>query len=205
MMKTVMQKSVNKKSIQGLSLIEILVTVVVLSIGLLGIAGMQAQGVKYSHDSYARSQANMLANELLERMHANPDGVENGDYKDATNNAALNCSAAANDPGHPANAAPDCLGAGAGDVCTVTELAQLDYFRIRCGQFMGGAVNGFLGGVEHLLPNGSIEIDCSDADPADGIACTDDTARTVTITWQDPDNKGDPNQTLQVQMNARLL
>jgi len=201
-----MHEITTNKYAKGLSLIEILVTVVVLSIGLLGIAGMQAQGVSYSHDSYARSQANMLANELLERMHANPDGVENGDYKDATNNAALNCSAAANDPGHPANAAPDCLGAGAGDVCTVTELAQLDYFRIRCGQFVGGAVNDFLGGAEHLLPNGSIEIDCVDANAGDGIACTDDDTRTVTITWQDPDQKGSPiPRTLQVQMNARLL
>jgi len=200
-----MQKQVTNKYAQGLSLIEILVTVVVLSIGLLGIAGMQAQGVKYSHDSYARSQANLLANEFIERMHANPDGVANGDYKDATTNAALNCNLAANDPGHPSNAAPDCLGAGAGDVCTVTELAQLDYFRTRCGQYLGGTVNSFVGGVEHLLPNGSIDIDCTDADAGDGIACTDDDTRTVTITWQDPDEKGDATQTLQVQMNARLL
>ena len=193
-------QTLNKKLMSGLSLIEILVTVVVLSIGLLGIAGMQAFGMRYSHDSYARSQATMLANELIERMHANPDAVTNGDYKDAEGNAALNCTAVTNDPAHTTNAAPDCAGA---DVCTVTQLAQLDFFRARCGQFLTGP-GALVGGVENLLPGGAITITCADADPGDGIACTGDNTRTVTVTWQDPDLKGTA-ATLQVQVNARIL
>jgi len=125
----IQQTSYKKRQyMSGLSLLEILVTVVVLSIGLLGIAGMQAFGMRYSHDSYARSQATILANELIERMHANPDGVEAGAYWDAINNVALNCSAVTNDPAHSSNSDPDCMGAS---TCDVNELAQLDIFRIR--------------------------------------------------------------------------
>jgi len=192
-MKLVMQKQTTKKYSKGLSLIEILVTVVVLSIGLLGIAGMQAQGVKYSNDSYARSQATMMANELIERMHANPDGVANADYVTAIGNAALDCSAITNEP------APNCTGANS---CDVTQLAALDVFRIRCGQPLAGA---FVGGVEHQLPLGGIDITCVDADTSDANLCTDDNARTVTVTWQNPDEKGDVTETLQVQVNARFL
>ena len=193
--------SMKKQFMSGLSLIEILVTVVVLSIGLLGIAGMQAFGVRYSHDSYTRSQATMLANELIERMHANPDGVLNGDYEDADNNVALNCAAVTNDPAHAANVAPACAGA---DVCTVTELAQLDVFRIKCGQFLVGP-GTLIGGVANTLPNGNLSITCTDSDAGDGIACTGDNSRTVTVTWQDPNQKGNIAATLQVQMNARFL
>jgi len=192
-MKTIMHNTTISKNEKGLSLIEILVTVVVLSIGLLGIAGMQAQGVKYSNDSYARSQATMLANELIERMHANPDGVENADYVTAIGNAALNCSAITNEP------TPNCIGANS---CDVTQLAALDVFRIRCGQPLAGA---FVGGVEQQLPLGGIDITCVDADTSDADPCTDDNARMVTITWQDPDQKENAAATLQVQVNARFL
>lgn len=198
------QQITNKqhKRMSGLSLIEILVTVVVLSIGLLGIAGMQAFGMRYSHDSYARSQATMLANELIERMHANPDGVSNGDYKDAIDNVALNCSAVTNDPAHISNAAPDCAGAS---VCTVTELAQVDVFRSRCGQFLAGPA-ALVGGVENLLPGGAIAITCTDANGATPPACQGDNTRVITVTWQDPDQKGVVAAApLQVQINARFL
>ncbi len=186
----------------GLSLIEILVTVLVLSIGLLGIAGMQAFGMRYNHDSYARSQATTIANELIERMHANPDAVSNGDYEDADTalNGGANCTNLG-DPSNPANPAPACTRT---NVCTVTELAQVDVFRMVCGQFLAGP-NTLIGGVTNLLPNGRLAITCTDADAGDGIACTGDNTRIITISWQDPDDKGNVNSTLQVQINARFL
>ena len=198
------QQITNKryKRMSGLSLIEILVTVVVLSIGLLGIAGMQAFGMRYSHDSYARSQATMLANELIERMHANPDGVNNGDYKAATD--ALDCSSVNNDPAHPMNAAPSCAGSTAGEFCNVTQLAALDSFRIGCGQYLA-TPNALVGGIANLLPNGQIAITCTDTSPGVAPECEGDNSRTVTVTWQDPDDKGNVGATLQVEVNARFL
>lgn len=55
----------------GATLIEVLIAVVVLSIGLLGLAGLQATSVKSNHSAYQRSQATLLAYDLADRMRAN--------------------------------------------------------------------------------------------------------------------------------------
>ncbi|MCP5158556.1 MAG: type IV pilus modification protein PilV [Gammaproteobacteria bacterium] len=54
----------------GFTLIEILVTVVVLAIGLLGLAGLQAISLRYNSTAYQRSQATILAYDIVERMRA---------------------------------------------------------------------------------------------------------------------------------------
>ena len=56
----------------GVTLIEILVTVLILSIGLLGLAALQSTSIKLSYDSYLRSQAEFLAYDLIDRARANP-------------------------------------------------------------------------------------------------------------------------------------
>lgn len=55
----------------GLSLIEVLVALVLLSIGLLGLAGLQASGMRVGQSSMQRSQAAQLAHDMVERMRAN--------------------------------------------------------------------------------------------------------------------------------------
>ena len=55
----------------GDSLIEILVAITLLSIGLLGVAGMIANGLKNGNTAYYRSQATYLAHDILDRMRAN--------------------------------------------------------------------------------------------------------------------------------------
>ena len=61
----------------GFSLIEVLVTMVVLSIGLLGVAGMQASGLRNNHAVYTKTQATNLAMDMAERIRANPKGRAN--------------------------------------------------------------------------------------------------------------------------------
>ena len=56
---------------RGFSLMEVLVAVLVLAIGLLGLAALQARGVKFNHDAYARSQATYLAYDIIDLMRAN--------------------------------------------------------------------------------------------------------------------------------------
>jgi len=58
---------------QGASLIEVLVAIVVLSIGLLGIAGLQAATTKYKINTWSRSSATQLVSDLSERIRINPD------------------------------------------------------------------------------------------------------------------------------------
>jgi len=59
----------------GVTLIEVLVTVVIMAIGLLGLAAMQNTSVKLSYDSYLRTQASLLAYDMMDRIRANPTEI----------------------------------------------------------------------------------------------------------------------------------
>lgn len=54
-----------------MTLIEVLVTLVIISVGLLGVAALQLTTVRNNLDAYTRSQAAMLASDMLDRMRAN--------------------------------------------------------------------------------------------------------------------------------------
>jgi type IV pilus assembly protein PilV len=56
---------------RGLSLLEVLVAIVILSIGLLGMAGLQAASLRASQGSHYRAQAAQYADDMAERMRAN--------------------------------------------------------------------------------------------------------------------------------------
>lgn len=56
---------------RGVSLVEVLVSVVVLSIGLLGLAGLQASGIRVSQSSIHRGQAAQIAYDIVDRIRAN--------------------------------------------------------------------------------------------------------------------------------------
>ncbi|WP_439115655.1 type IV pilus modification protein PilV [Hydrogenophaga sp.] len=56
---------------EGASLIEVLVAVVLLSFGIVGLAGLQFNGTKFNHSAYLRSQATSLAYDLVDRARAN--------------------------------------------------------------------------------------------------------------------------------------
>lgn len=56
---------------RGATMIEVLVAVVVLAIGLLGMALLQMTSVQSNHSAYYRSQATVLASDLADRMRAN--------------------------------------------------------------------------------------------------------------------------------------
>ena len=68
----------------GMTLIEVLVTMVIISVGLLGVAALQLTSLKNNQESYVRSQAAMLSADLLDRMRANQSGFQAGDYDAAT-------------------------------------------------------------------------------------------------------------------------
>jgi len=60
----------------GTSLIEILVTLVILSIGLLGIAALQAKTQVGSVESYQRAQAIILLGDMAARLAGNPNAAD---------------------------------------------------------------------------------------------------------------------------------
>ncbi|WP_295467940.1 type IV pilus modification protein PilV [uncultured Pseudomonas sp.] len=55
----------------GATLIEVLVAMLILAIGLLGLAGLQTISVQSNQGAYFRSQATILANDIVDRMRAN--------------------------------------------------------------------------------------------------------------------------------------
>jgi len=65
---------------RGFTLLEILVAIVVLSIGLLGLAGLQAVSLNNNQIAYYRSIATQQAYDMADRMRANQVGVRNGNY-----------------------------------------------------------------------------------------------------------------------------
>jgi len=68
---------------RGATLIEALVALLVLSIGLLGVAALQVQALRSNHGAHLRSQATVLAADILDRMRANRTQALGGAYNTA--------------------------------------------------------------------------------------------------------------------------
>lgn len=56
---------------RGFSLLEVIITMAILAVGLLGLAGLQARAINAETESFSRAQAMMLANAMADRMNAN--------------------------------------------------------------------------------------------------------------------------------------
>jgi type IV pilus assembly protein PilV len=73
---------------QGVTLIEVLMAMVVCSVGLIGVAGLLVLSARSNHAAYLRTQVSFLAQGMVDRMQANPigvwDGVYNGTYPNGT-------------------------------------------------------------------------------------------------------------------------
>ena len=59
------------KSIAGFSMIEVLITIVILMFGLLALAGLQGRAMTAQMESYQRSQALILLKDMVDRISAN--------------------------------------------------------------------------------------------------------------------------------------
>ena len=64
----------------GFSLLEVLVAMIILSIGLLGLAALQAFSIKANQSANYRTQATALAYDLIDRMRANRNELIAGNY-----------------------------------------------------------------------------------------------------------------------------
>ena len=161
----------------GFTLVEVLITIVVVSIGLLGVAGLQISGLRANMGSEARSKATILANDIVERMRANPLGVAANQYANI-NSASFNC---ATPP------APFCSNNGGnvsvvtGNVgCTPANMAAFDAWVWTCGMPVAtGLPTGVVqrGGITNQLLNGTASVTCNDA------TCVPGSAHTITVNW----------------------
>lgn len=65
----------NKSNQSGFSLIEVLVALIVLAVGLLGMASLTVHSLQSNQGAYMRSQASVLAYDIAERMRFNYEGA----------------------------------------------------------------------------------------------------------------------------------
>lgn len=81
------------RSHRGFTMIELLIAVVVLSIGLLGLAALQAQALRNNQSSYHRTQATILAYDMIDRARANRQGLDAGNYHLPAATGVTGCTA----------------------------------------------------------------------------------------------------------------
>ena len=91
------QLPVSNRSQQGISLIEVLITVLVLSVGLLGLAGLQLTSLRNNQSAMERSVGVVQSYSIIEAIRADPDSAKTGRF-----NIALDADPSGNT--FPANA-----------------------------------------------------------------------------------------------------
>lgn len=64
----------------GFTLLEVMIALVIFSIGLLGLAGLQAGGLRSNYTAELRTIAMIQAQDMAERILANPQGVDANAY-----------------------------------------------------------------------------------------------------------------------------
>lgn len=75
-----MSRHSTEKFQHGATLVEVLVSVVVTSVGLLGLAGLMATTAKVNQAAYQRTQVGLAVQALVESMHVNPAAIALGRY-----------------------------------------------------------------------------------------------------------------------------
>lgn len=130
----------------GFTLLEVMVAVVIFSIGLLGIAGLQVAGMRFTHGAQLRAVATMQAENMADRMRSNVAGINAGSY---------NITGAM-----PTSYDKDCDNAQ----CTPAELATFDLVSWDHGHASATKPRE---NNASLLPQGSGVV-CLDATPNDG-------------------------------------
>lgn len=82
---------------RGFTLLEVLVSMIVIALGLLGYAGLQAASMKNGNTAYLRSQATLLSHDIVERMRVNRVVALTGTYNIAVGSTAGGGGVAGND------------------------------------------------------------------------------------------------------------
>ena len=148
---------------RGFTMVEILVTIIVLTIGLLGLGALQLNALRNNSSAYERSQATMLAYDMIDRILANKALAKAGSY-----NVALGV----------APAGTDCTTAGAN--CSPIQMAQYDIDAWKCslGKWESSGVCTGFNATTGITINGTLP-------EGDGSVVVNGGVVTVSIQWED--------------------
>lgn len=116
---------------RGFTLLEVLIALLIFSLGMMGLGGLMAASIKSNQASFMRTQATFLAQSLMDRMHSNVIGV----WRDQYAFDHLGDASGTADPG--------CVGGP----CTPDEVAahDLNVWAAQVNQMLPGTPDGTLG------------------------------------------------------------
>jgi type IV pilus assembly protein PilV len=140
-------------SSHGFTLIEVAIAMLVLAVGLLGIAGIQSKGMQSTHLSHQRSVAMTQALDLADRIRANIAGLRAMDYSITIPTSAPS---------------PDCQTSS--NSCTAAELAATDLYNWQTDN-------------ASLLPSGQGSISCTDIDAGTTATLEAGSSCLITVLW----------------------
>jgi len=150
---------------KGVGLLEVLLAVVVLSIGFLAAARMQVEGMQANQTAMFNSQANFILRDITDRMRANVAGVRSGQYNGMTTTTAATL--------------PVCITSQT--VCTPAQLAVADLYNWRSKLYAPMGAQNFVPALPSaggITARGEIDFDVVAG------------AYTVTMFWAEYDKDG---------------
>jgi len=166
----------SRTAMRGATLLEVMIALMIFSIGMLGLAALQVTGLRESGNAERRTQATLLANDLIERMRSNPAAIIAGNYDDATiNYGSIDCATL------PSPYCEDQNGTAAAS-CTSAQMATFDAYTVKCQ-------------TNIRLPTGTLAVGCTDI-TGTTTACAAGTYRQITIGWVNVNDYGTSNKTI---------
>jgi type IV pilus assembly protein PilV len=164
---------------RGVGMIEVLVTLLVLSVGLLGVASLQFVGSFSNKEALARTHAVMIAQQMSERLRASTvasqvtDGfVVHNNYfdEDIYNFGNLSCGSSLSDHACHCPAIPATIPNCQTGECSADEVATFDAYQMSCS-------------LARETPSATLEVSCDDSNTADADACTAGSIHTILVKW----------------------
>ncbi|MEP5568049.1 MAG: type IV pilus modification protein PilV [Halioglobus sp.] len=155
-MKIMLQKLTLQK---GFTLIEVLITLIIVAIGLLGLAGLQVTSLKNQMEAYQRAQAILLVEDMVNRARVNAIEARAGSYTDGEDYGRID-----SDDICPAD--PSVATTAQNDLCAWNDaLVGVDVLSSTSQNF--GSIIGARGCIENL----------------DGVSGDGDRIVRVTVAW----------------------
>lgn len=174
---------------KGIGIVEVMVALVVVSMGVLGMASLQLTGIKYTSSGYSRSLAVLFSENLAARMRSNQEAVSDFHYA-GFDSDTLNCNVIP---------VPFCQAtfSSPAQLCDHQEMAVFDLYSSACGTL--GSDNKPVDGVADSLADGRLQVECDDA------PCVTTSNYTMTITWNEgrttDDSESIDSKRVQVRFN----
>jgi len=163
---------INRSSSKGFSMVEVMVTLIIILVGLLGIAGLQIKAQVSELESYQRAQALILMSDIVDRMNINRITAPCFEITSNTSNGTPFIGAAG--AGHIGT--PTCtISTAAYNTQAVATLNTLDNLLKGAAEVLDGSSVGAMIGARA----------CISYDPATELGGVSGTGLyTVIVTWQ---------------------